>query len=79
MTKIYTILDFFAGILIFWLVLLFLCFAGYLVEIIDNRQRKRRRQREALEAMMVVISDPVVEAESYVWFKDEHYRNGICY
>ena len=64
--KIYTILDFFAGILIFWLVLLFLCFAGYLVEIIDNRQRKRRRQREALEAMMVVISDPVVEAESYV-------------
>ena len=66
MTKIYTLLDFFAGILIFWLVLLFLCFAGYLVEIIDNRQRKRRRQREALEAMMVVVGDPVDEAESYV-------------
>ena len=79
MTKIYTILDFFAGILIFWLVLLILCLVGYLVEIIDNRQRKLRRQREALEDMMVVISDPVVEAESYVWFKDEHYRNGICY
>ena len=79
MTKIYTILDFFAGILIFWLVLLILCLVGYLVEIIDNRQRKLRRQREALEDMMVVISDPVVEAESYVWFKDEHHRNGIRY
>ena len=66
MTKIYTILDFLAGILIFWLVLLILCLVGYLVEIIDNRQRKLRRQREALEDMMVVISDPVVEAESYV-------------
>ena len=66
MTKIYTILDFFAGILIFWLVLLILCLVCYLVEIIDNRQRKLRRQREALEDMMVVISDPVVEAESYV-------------
>ena len=66
MTKIYTILDFFARILIFWVVLLFLCLVSYLVEIIDNRQRKLRRQREALEDMMVVISDPVVEAESYV-------------
>ena len=66
MTRIYTILDFFAGILIFWLVLLILCLVGYLVEIIDNRQRKLRRQREVLEDMMVVISDPVVEAESYV-------------
>ena len=66
MTRINTILGFFAGILIFWLVLLILCLVGYLVEIIDNRQRKLRRQREALEDMMVVISDPVVEAESYV-------------
>ena len=66
MTRVSTILDFFAGILIFWLVLLILCLVGYLVEIIDNRQRKLRRQREALEDMMVVISDPVVEAESYV-------------
>ena len=66
MTRVPTILDFFAGILIFWLVLLILCWVGYLVEIIDNRQRKLRRQREALEDMMVVISDPVVEAESYV-------------
>ena len=66
MTRVSTILDFFAGILIFWLVLLILCWVGYLVEIIDNRQRKLRRQREALEDMMVVISDPVVEAESYV-------------
>ena len=62
MTRVSTILDF----LIFWLVLLILCLVGYLVEIIDNRQRKLRRQREALEDMMVVISDPVVEAESYV-------------
>ena len=66
MTRVSTILDFFAGILIFWLVLLILCWVGYLVEIIDNRQRKLRRQRQALEDMMVVISDPVVEAESYV-------------
>ena len=66
MTRVPTILDFFAGILIFWLVLLILCWVGYLVEIIDNRQRKLRRQREALENMMVVIRDPVVEAESYV-------------
>ena len=66
MTRVPTILDFFAGILIFWLVLLILCWVGYLVEIIDNRQRKLRRQKEALEDMMVVISDPVVEAESYV-------------
>ena len=66
MTRVPTILDFFAGILIFWLVLLILCWVGYLVEIIDNRQRKLRRQRQALEDMMVVISDPVVEAESYV-------------
>ena len=66
MTRVSTILDFFAGILIFWLVLLILCWVGYLVEIIDNRQRKLRRQREALENMMVVIRDPVVEAESYV-------------
>ena len=66
MTRVSTILDFFAGILIFRLVLLILCLVGYLVEIIDNRQRKLRRQREALEDMMVVISDPVVEAESYV-------------
>ena len=65
MTRIYTILDFFAGILIFWLVLLILCWVGYLVEIIDNRQRKLRRQRQALEDMMVVISDPA-ESESYV-------------
>ena len=66
MTRVPTILDFFAGILIFWLVLLILCWVGYLVEIIDNRQRKLRRQREALEDMMVVISDPAVESESYV-------------
>ena len=66
MTRVPTILDLFAGILIFWLILLILCWFGYLVEIIDNRQRKLRRQREALENMMVVIPDPVVEAESYV-------------
>ena len=65
MTKVPTILDFFLGLLIFWLVLLVLCWVGYLVEIIDNRQRKLRRQRQALEDMLVVISDPV-EAESYV-------------
>ena len=65
MTRVPTILDFFAGILIFWLVLLILCWVGYLVEIIDNRQRKLRRQRQALEDMMVVISDPA-ESESYV-------------
>ena len=66
MTRVPTILDLFAGILIFWLILLILCWVGYLVEIIDNRQRKLRRQREALENMMVVIRDPVVEAESHV-------------
>ena len=66
MTRVPTILDLFAGILIFWLILLILCWVGYLVEIIDNRQRKLRRQRETLENMMVVIRDPVVEAESYV-------------
>ena len=65
MTRVPTILDFFAGILIFWFVLLILCWVGYLVEIIDNRQRKLRRQRQALEDMMVVISDPA-ESESYV-------------
>ena len=65
MTRVPTILDFFAGLLIFWLVLLILCWVGYLVEIIDNRQRKLRRQRQALEDMMVVISDPA-ESESYV-------------
>ena len=66
MTRVPTILEIFLGLLICWLVLLILCWVGYLVEIIDNRQRKLRRQREALEDMMVVISDPVVEAESYV-------------
>ena len=65
MTRVPTILDFFLGLLIFWLVLLILCWVGYLVELIDNHQRKLRRQREALEDMMVVISDPA-ESESYV-------------
>ena len=65
MDKVPTILEWFLGLLIFWLVLLVLCWVGYLVEIIDNRQRKALRQRQALEDMLVAISDPV-EAESYV-------------
>ena len=65
MTRVPTILEIFLGLLICWLVLLILCWVGYLVEIIDNRQRKLRRQRQALEDMMVVISDPA-ESESYV-------------
>ena len=75
MDKVPTILEWFLGLLIFWLVLLVLCWVGYLVEIIDNRQRKALRQRQALEDMLVAISDPV-EAESYVWTKDEHHRDG---
>ena len=58
MDKIPTILEFFLGLLIFWLILLVLCWVGYLVEIIDNRQRKALRQLRAAEDMLVTISDP---------------------
>ena len=65
MDKVPTILEFFLGLLIFWLILLVLCWVGYLVEIIDNRQRKALRQRRAIEDMLVAISDPA-PAEVYV-------------
>ena len=65
MDKIPSILEIFVGLLIFWLILLIVCWVGYLVEIIDNRQRKAVRQLRAAEDMLVVISDPA-PAEVYV-------------
>ena len=65
MDKIPSILEIFLGLLIFWLILLIVCWVGYLVEIIDNRQRKAVRQLRAAEDMLVVISDPA-PAEVYV-------------
>ena len=65
MDKIPSILEFFVGLLIFWLFLLIVCWVGYLVEIIDNRQRKALRQLRAAEDMLVTISDPA-PAEVYV-------------
>ena len=58
-----TILDFCLGLLILWLVLFNLFCIVYVVEIIDNYQRKLRREREALEGMMVVVTDPVIESD----------------
>ena len=58
-------MEIFLGLLIFWLILLIVCWVGYLVEIIDNRQRKAVRQLRAAEDMLVVISDPA-PAEVYV-------------
>ena len=54
-----TILDFFLGLLILWLVLFILFCIVYVVEIIDNYQRKLRRERDALEEMLEVVTDPV--------------------
>ena len=49
------------GLLILWLVLVLLCFLGFIVEVIDNHQRKLRRQTEIEEEMLVVISDPLTD------------------
>ena len=65
MDKIPSILEIFLGLLIFWLILLIVCWVGYLVEIIDNRQRKALRRLRAAEDMLVTISDPA-PAEVYV-------------
>ena len=65
MDKIPSILEIFLGLLIFWLILLIVCWVGYLVEIIDNRQRKAVRRLRAAEDMLVTISDPA-PAEVYV-------------
>ena len=65
MDKIPSILEIFVGLLIFWLFLLIVCWVGYLVEIIDNRQRKALRRLRAAEDMLVTISDPA-PAEVYV-------------
>ena len=65
MDKIPSILEIFVGLLIFWLFLLIVCWVGYLVEIIDNRQRKALRRLRAAEDMLVTISDPA-PAEAYV-------------
>ena len=54
-----TILDFCLGLLILWLVLFKSFCIVYVVEIIDNYQRKLRREREALEEMLQVVTDPV--------------------
>ena len=54
-----TILDFCLGLLILWLVLFILFCIVYVVEIIDNYQRKLRREREALEEMLQVVTNPV--------------------
>ena len=58
-----TILDFFLGLLILWLVLFILFCIVYVVEIIDNYQRKLRREREALEDMLQVVTDPVNDSD----------------
>ena len=65
MDKIPSILEIFVGLLIFWLILLIVCWVGYLVEIIDNRQRKAVRRLRAAEEMLEIISDPA-PAEVYV-------------
>ena len=52
-----TILDFCFGLLILWSVVFILLCIGYVVELIDNYQRRLRRQRESLEEMMVVVTD----------------------
>ena len=65
MDKIPSILEIFLGLLIFWLILLIVCWVGYLVEIIDNRQRKAVRRLRAAEEMLEIISDPA-PAEVYV-------------
>ena len=49
------------GLLILWLRLILLCFLGVIVEVIDNHQRKLRRQKEIEEEMLVVISDPLTD------------------
>ena len=49
------------GLLILWLILVLLCFLGFIVEVIDNHQRKLRRQKEIEEEMLVVISDPLTD------------------
>ena len=46
-----------------WLVLFILFCIVYVVELIDNYQRRLRREREALEEMMVVVTDPVNDSE----------------
>ena len=58
-------MEIFVGLLIFWLFLLIVCWVGYLVEIIDNRQRKAVRRLRAAEEMLEIISDPA-PAEVYV-------------
>ena len=58
-----TILDFCLGLLILWLVIFILLCIAYVVELIDNYQRRLRREREALEEMMVVVTDPVNDSD----------------
>ena len=53
--------DLMLGLLILWIVLVLVCILGFIVEIIDNHQRKLRRQREMEEEMLVIISDPLTD------------------
>ena len=53
--------DLMLGLLILWIVLVLVCILGFIVEIIDNHQRKLRRQREIEEEMLVIISDPLTD------------------
>ena len=52
-----TILDFCLGLLILSSVVFILLCIAYVVELIDNYQRRLRRERESLEEMMVVVTD----------------------
>ena len=58
-----TILDFCLGLLILWSVVFILLCIAYVVELIDNYQRRLRRERESLEEMMVVVADPVNDSD----------------
>ena len=53
--------DLMLGLLILWIVLVLVCILGFIVELIDNYQRKLRRQREIEEEMLVIISDPLTD------------------
>ena len=53
--------DLMLGLLILWIVLVLVCILGFIVELIDNYQRKLRRQREIEEEMLVIISDPLID------------------
>ena len=53
--------DLMLGLLILWIVLVLVCILGFIVELIDNHQRKLRRQREIEEEMLVIISDPLID------------------